>query len=170
MSTGAIIAIVIAAVILIAVVALLGKRGRERRLEGRRVEAQEHRDQARMRARTAEREQADADEAAARAKKARAIAEEQAAQARRAEAEAEAKTEHARHERGHAEALHGHAEEIDPDAGADPEADEGRSNGRRRLFGRGRDGAGDDARDETPGDRTEETQQVPAQGRQDSTR
>ena len=162
MSTGAIVAIVIGALILIALMVFLARRGRERRLESMREEAHEHRSQARVRARTAEREQADADEAAARAKKARAAAEEQAAQARRAEAEAEAKSEHAQHERGHAEQLHGRATELDPDA--DDDSGEGR-NGRRRLFGRGRDDDQVDEREQT----TDETQQVPARGRQDST-
>lgn len=166
MSTGAIVAIVIGALILIALAVMLARRGRERRLESMREEAQEHRSQARMRARTAEREQADADEAAARAKKARAIAEEQAAQARRAEAEAEAKSEHAQHERGHAEELHGRATELDPDA--DAQADDSGSNGRRRLFGRGRDEEQVDQVDERE-QTTDETQQVPARGRQDST-
>jgi hypothetical protein len=164
MSTGAIVAIVIGALILIALAVMLARRGRERRLESMREEAQEHRSQARMRARTAEREQADADEAAARAKKARAIAEEQAAQARRAEAEAEAKSEHAQHERGHAEELHGRATELDPDEGRD----DSESNGRRRLFGRGRDENQVDQVDERE-QTTDETQQVPARGRQDST-
>src|SRR5688572_28699340 len=135
MSTGAIIAIVIGALILIALAVLLARRGRERRLETRRVEAGEHRDQARVRARTAEREQAEADEATARAKKARAHAEEQAAQARRAEAEAEAKADHATHERTQAQELHGRADEIDPDAEVEQE-----SNGKRRFFKRDRVG------------------------------
>jgi FtsZ-interacting cell division protein ZipA len=133
-STGAIVAIVIGALILIALIVMLARRGRERKLEGRRIEAKDQRDQARVRARTAEREQADADEAEARAKKARAVAEEQAAQARRAEAEAEAKADHARHERTQAEELQGRADEIDPDAdGADESGDR-----RGRLFKRDR--------------------------------
>jgi FtsZ-interacting cell division protein ZipA len=159
MSTGAIVAIVIGALILIALMVFLARKGRERKHESMREEAHEHRTQARVRARTAEREQADADEAAARAKKSRAAAEEQAAQARRAEAEAEAKAEHAEHERGHAEQLHGRATELDPDA--DHDTQEPRSNGKRRLFGRNRD--------ENDEQQTDETQQVPARGRQDST-
>ena len=158
MSTGAIVAIVIGALILIALMVFLARKGRERKHESLREEAHEHRTQARVRARTAEREQADADQAAARAKKARAAAEEQAAQARRAETEAEAKAEHAEHERGHAEQLHGRATELDPDA---DDTEESRSNGKRRLFGRGRD--------ENDEQQTDETQQVPAHGRQDST-
>ena len=124
MSTGAIVAIVIGALLVIALLVFLARRGRERRFENMRLEAQEHRDEARVRARSANRDQAEADEAAARAKKARAIAEEQDAQARRAEAEAEAKADHARHEREHADSLHQRAGEIDPDA--DGEQDEGR--------------------------------------------
>jgi hypothetical protein len=85
------------------------------------------------------------------------VAEEQAAQARRAEAEAEAKTDHAQHERGHAEELHSRATEIDPDAEVESE-----SNGKRRFFKRGRLG-------ESEEQQTDETQQVPAQGRRDST-
>jgi FtsZ-interacting cell division protein ZipA len=158
MSTGAIVAIVIGALILIALMVFLARKGRERKHESLREEAHEHRTQARVRARTAEREQADADEAAARAKKARATAEQQAAQARRAEAEAEAKADHAEHERGHAEQLHGRAAELDPDS---HDTEETRANGKRRLFGRNRDEADEQ--------QTDETQQVPAQGRQDST-
>lgn len=130
MSTGAIVAIVIGALLVIALLVFLAKRGRERRFENMRLEAQEHRDEARVRARSADRDQAEADEAAARSKKARAIAEEQAAQARRAEAEAEAKADHARHEREHADSLHQRAGEIDPDA--DGEQD-------NRRFGRDED-------------------------------
>jgi hypothetical protein len=124
------VAIVIGAVLVIALLVLLARRGRERRMENMRLEAQEHRDEARVRARSADRDQAEADEAAARAKKARAIAEEQAAQARRAEAEAEAKADHARHERGQADELHERAGELDPDADGD---------GERRRFGRDED-------------------------------
>jgi FtsZ-interacting cell division protein ZipA len=116
MSTGAIVAIVIGAVLLIALLVFLARRGRERRFEKMRSEAQEHRQEARIRQRSAARDQAEADEAEARAKKARASAEEQAAQARRAEAEAEAKADHARHERGHVEQLEERATELDPDA------------------------------------------------------
>jgi hypothetical protein len=126
MSTGAIIAIAIGAVLLVALLIFLARRGRERRFENMRMEAQEHRSEARIRERSAKRDQAEADEAAARAKKARAIAEEQAAQAQRAEAEAEAKAEHAQHERGHVEQLHERATEIDPDASDDDDQDGGR--------------------------------------------
>jgi membrane protein involved in colicin uptake len=164
MSTGAIVAIVIGALILIGLLVLLARRGRERRFENLRTEAQEHRDQARVRARTAEREQADADEAAARAKKSRAVAEEQAAQARRAEAEAEAKAEHAQHERGHAEQLHGRAEEIDPDAGSDDG-----SNG-RRLFGRRRNDDDEQVESERGDQRVGSRAAGNDPGRQDSTR
>lgn len=121
MSTGAIVAIVIGALLLIALLVFLARRGRERRFENMRTEAQEHRSEARIRARSAERDQAEADEAAARAKKARAVAEEQDAQARRAEAEAEAKADHAHHEREHAEQLHERAVEVDPDSNGDEE-------------------------------------------------
>ena len=158
MSTGAIIAIVIGAVVLVGLLVLLARRGRERRLESRRVEATEHRSEARVRARTADREQADADEAAARAKKARAAAEEQAAVARRAEADAEAKADHAHHERTQAEELHGRAGELDPDAG-DPQAEDTTANG----AGRGRfDRDANDQRDERTMD-SSPTNQVPAQ-------
>jgi hypothetical protein len=140
MSTGAIVAIVIGAVLLIVLLAFLAKRGRERRFESMRLEAQEHRNEARIRERSAARDQAEADEAAARAKKARAIAEEQAAQARRAEAEAEAKAEHAQHERGHVEQLHERATEIDPDASAGEDEN--------RRFSREQDGQQQDERRE----------------------
>ena len=126
MSTGAIIAIVIGALLLVALLVVLARRGRERRFENMRVEAQEHRNEARIRERGAKRDQAEADEAAARAKKARAIAEEQAAQAQRAEAEAEAKSEHAQHQRGQVDQLHERATEIDPDADDEGGNDDGR--------------------------------------------
>ena len=158
MSTGAIVAIVIGALILIALLVLLARRGRERQIEGRRVEAHEHRSEARVRARSAEKEQAEADEAAARAKKARAVAEEHGAQARRAEAEAEAKQDHAHHERTQAEELHGRATELDPDG----DGEQTSPNGRRRF---------DRDDEEQRSERTESgaTNQVPAQ-QQDRTR
>ena len=126
MSTGAIVAIVIGALLLVALLVVLARRGRERRFENMRAEAQEHRNEARIRERGAKRDQAEADEAAARAKKARAIAEEQAAQAQRAEAEAEAKSEHAQHQRGQVDELHTRATEVDPDAESEEAETEGR--------------------------------------------
>lgn len=158
MSTGAIIAIVIGALILIGLIVLLARKGRERKVEQRRVEAHEHRNEARVRARTADREQAEADEAAARAKKARAQAEEQAAQARRSEAEAESKADHAHHERSQADELHGRAVDLDPDAD-DSREQNGNGGGGNRLFGRKKN---KDQQDER-GDNSA-SDQVPAQG------
>ena len=62
MSTGAIIAIVIAAIIVIALVAMVAQRQRVRKTQQRRVERDHLRDEARVRGARAEREQATADE------------------------------------------------------------------------------------------------------------
>jgi biopolymer transport protein ExbB/TolQ len=122
MSTGVVVAIVVAALILIALVALLARRGREQRLDARRTEAGRLRDEAGVRRRNAEREQAESDQIAAQAKKARAMAEEKAAEGRRAEADAEASQIHARHEHAEAQRHREQALEIDPDADAADEA------------------------------------------------
>jgi FtsZ-interacting cell division protein ZipA len=108
MDVGVIIAIVIAALVLIAIFAWLGRRKREERFEERRVEAHEHREQAALRSARADRASAEAEERAARARREQAIAEEQAATARR--------------ERRHADETAAEADRIDPDTDATRDA------------------------------------------------
>jgi biopolymer transport protein ExbB/TolQ len=108
MSTGAIIAIVIAAIVVIALVVMVSQRQRVRRLEQRRGEAADLRDEARLRGTRAERHQAAADE--------------QAAGARRQAAEAEERAMRAKQERAVAEEHAERAREVDPDAPDDEEA------------------------------------------------
>ena len=67
MSTGAVIAIVVAALIVLALLLLLARRGRERRLESRRGEAREIRREAEVSRAQADETRAEADERAARA-------------------------------------------------------------------------------------------------------
>ena len=81
MEAGTIIAIVIGAIVLIALIAFISKKGRDRKLETRRHEAHESRRVAKVRGAKADQAQAEADERAARARKEQAVAEEQAATA-----------------------------------------------------------------------------------------
>ena len=101
MDTGAIVAIVIGVALLVAALVWFGRQARQRRLEGRRVEAHETRREARVSGAQAERQRAEADERAARARKEQAMAEEQAAKA-----EKQHRFARERHER---------ADELDPD-------------------------------------------------------
>jgi hypothetical protein len=101
MDVGLIIAIVIAAVAVIALVFLIGRKRRETRLEERRVEAHTHREEAQIRGARAEQTRAEAEERAARARREQALADEQAAAANREQRFAR--------ERQH------HADELDPD-------------------------------------------------------
>jgi uncharacterized membrane protein YgaE (UPF0421/DUF939 family) len=101
MDTGVIIAIAVGVIVLIAVIALLGKRKREERLDTRRGEAHEHRETARVHSARADRTEAEAEERAARAKREQALAEEQAVKAR--------------NEKRTAQDKHEYAEQIDPD-------------------------------------------------------
>ena len=105
MDAGVIVAIVVGAIILIALFALLGKKGRERKLETRRTEAHELRREAQVRQSQADRHKAEADERAARARKEQAIAEEQAAHAEK----------HSRFARDR----HEKAADLDPDSDGD---------------------------------------------------
>jgi len=81
MDTGVIVAIVIAALIVLALLFLLGKRGRERKLDSRREEAREIRREAEVGRAQADRTRAEAEERAARARREEAAAREQAAHA-----------------------------------------------------------------------------------------
>jgi hypothetical protein len=105
MDVGAIIAIAIAALLILAIVMWLGRRKRQERHETLRVEAHEHREQAALRNARADRAEAEAEERAARARREQAMAEEQAATARR--------------ERRFATETHAEAERIDPDSEGD---------------------------------------------------
>jgi len=105
MSTGAIIAIVVAALIIIALLVILSRRARERRLDTRRDEARQIRREAEVSSAQADRTRAEAEERAARARREEATAREQAAHA-------EAKQQEARDR--HLEA-----------ASVDPDVDEG---------------------------------------------
>jgi hypothetical protein len=98
---GLIIAIVIVAVALLALFVLVGRRRKAARLEERRVEAHEHREEARIRGARAERTRAEAEERAARARREQAVADEQAAAAGR--------------EQRFARERHREADELDPD-------------------------------------------------------
>ena len=82
MDAGVIVAIVIAALIVLALVVLLGRRGRERRLDTRRHEAREIRREAEVGRAQADRTRAEADERAARARREEATAREQGAMPR----------------------------------------------------------------------------------------
>jgi F0F1-type ATP synthase membrane subunit b/b' len=108
MDAGVIIAIVIGALLLLALFMLLGRKGRERKLESRRHEAREIR-------REAELDRAQAD-------KTRAEAEAQAAEARRQEALARQRAAEAEEQHRTARERHLEAASLDPDADEDEEA------------------------------------------------
>jgi F0F1-type ATP synthase membrane subunit b/b' len=111
MSTGAIIAIVIGVLILLALVVWVSsRRSRTARLESRRHEAREIRREAEVR--TAE------------ADKMSAEAEERAARARREDAEARAHAARAEEHRRDAETHHARAHDVDPDTKGDYERDD----------------------------------------------
>jgi FtsZ-interacting cell division protein ZipA len=113
MSTGAIIAIVIGVLIVLALVMWLAKRGREAKLESRRHEAREIRRDAEVRTAEADEMSAEADERAARARREEAQARQQAARADEQRREADA-----HHERAH---------DLDPDTKGDFVPDRDRS-------------------------------------------
>jgi Flp pilus assembly protein TadB len=77
------IVIAVAAVLLIGLVVFAGPRARDRRVENKRVEAQELRQEAKMRARRAEERELVAQEQAEQARRERSGAEEAAERARR---------------------------------------------------------------------------------------
>lgn len=88
MDTGVIVAIVIAALIILALLWVLGRRGRERKLESRRDEAHQIRREAAVDQAQADRTRAEAEERAARARREEASAREQAARAEGQQVEA----------------------------------------------------------------------------------
>ena len=95
MSAGVIVAIAIGVIVLVVLAALLFKRGRESKLEGRRIEARDTRREATVRDARAQRAEAERQKAEADAKEAAAVADRE----RRAAGE--------RHE---------YAENVDPDS------------------------------------------------------
>lgn len=116
MSTGAIVAIVVGVLILIALAYVLSRAATNRRMEQRREEAGELRTQARERELAAQRHQADAEEREAIADRAEAEAREQAAIAKRERAAAEERAAHADRESRMAHEHTERATELDPDA------------------------------------------------------
>ena len=120
MSTGAIVAIAMGAVVLLTLFVLLAGAARGRRLDTRRERAGELREEAHTRGLHASRERAAADEQAARAKQAEAEAEEKAAASRREAATAAERAQVAERERRFARERHEEAAEVDPDV-RDPE-------------------------------------------------
>jgi F0F1-type ATP synthase membrane subunit b/b' len=110
MSTGAIIAIIIGVLILLAVLWFLGRKGRERRLDTRRDQAREIRREAEV--------------GRAQADKTRAEADAQAAEARRQEALARERSASAEDQRREARERHLEAAKKDPDADPDEAAAE----------------------------------------------
>ena len=105
MSTGAIIAIVIGVLILLALLWFLGRKGRERRLDTRRDQAREIRREAEVGRAQADKSRAEADAQAAEARRQKALARERAASA----------------EEQHREARERHIEAAKKDPDADPD-------------------------------------------------
>jgi FtsZ-interacting cell division protein ZipA len=110
MSTGLIIAIVIAALILLALFWFVGRKGRERRLDTRREQAREIR--------------READVSRAQADRTRAEAEAQAAEARRQEALARERGAQAEEQHREARERHIEAAKRDPDVDEDEAAEQ----------------------------------------------
>jgi F0F1-type ATP synthase membrane subunit b/b' len=105
MDTGVIIAIVVAALILLAVLWFVGRKGRERRYETRRTEAREIRREAEVGRAQADRTRAEAEAQAAEAKRQDALARERAVSA----------------DEQHREARERHIEAARKDPDADPD-------------------------------------------------
>ena len=110
MDVGAIIALVIVAIAIVALVLFFTGRAKERKVEQRRAEAHEHREEGKVRDARASRAEAEAEERAARAKREQALAEEHAATAKR--------------ERRFAREKLGTADELDPDVDGDGRRDD----------------------------------------------
>ena len=105
MSTGAIIVIVIAVLILLAVLWFVARKGRDRKLEKNRTEAREIRREAEVGRAQADRTRAEADAQSAEARRQEALARERSASA----------------EQQHREARDRHIEAADKDPDADPD-------------------------------------------------
>ena len=117
MSTAAIIAIVVGAILLLGLIVVGTRTARQRRLEGRREKAGELRQQAQHRDRTAQDARAAADEESARAERVRAEADEKEAGARRHEIAAQERAGDAEGKTVMAREHHERAREVDPDVG-----------------------------------------------------
>jgi F0F1-type ATP synthase membrane subunit b/b' len=110
MSTGLIIAIVVAALILLGLFVLLGRKGRERKLETRRHEAREIGREAEVSRAQADRTRAEAETQAAEARRQDALARERAA---------EAETQHRDARERHIEAARRHPDMDENEAAAE---------------------------------------------------
>lgn len=119
MDTATIIAIIVGAVTLIALFVVLSRAARSRKLDSRRTEATELRQEAQKRGLNAERHNAVAEEKAAVADRAEAEARQQAAIAKRERAEAQERATVAEQEGRVAQEHQEMAYEVDPDADAD---------------------------------------------------
>ena len=131
MSTGAIIAIVIGVVIVLAVLWFVARAGRDRKLESRRVEAREMRREAEVGSAKADRTRAEAEAQAAEAKRQDALARERAASA----------------DDQHREARERHIEAARKDPDADPDgaaAEFDQQRATRETADAGDDRTGDD--------------------------
>src|SRR3954471_14064507 len=115
MSTLGTIAVIVGVVVVLALVAIALIGARRKRLDSRREEAGELRQDAQRQGRLANRQRAEADERAARAKKAEAEAEERAAAARRERALAEQRDSVASRQERFARDRHEEARSVDPD-------------------------------------------------------
>jgi hypothetical protein len=116
MSTGAIIAIAVGAVVVLALIAGLARVASRKRDERRREQAGELRQEARSRSIQADSARASADEQAAEALRVQAEAEERAAQARQGRAAADRQSLEAERLTESARDQHAQARAIDPDA------------------------------------------------------
>jgi FtsZ-interacting cell division protein ZipA len=134
MSTGATIAVVVGAVVLVGLLAFALLAARRRRLDARRERSREMRREAETRAVRAQSAQASAQERFARADRAEAEAQEKAAEARRARLSAEQRAAEAQRDLARARNGHDHARSLDPDVGDDAEL-EAREIDRRRGAG-----------------------------------
>src|SRR3954452_19108808 len=128
MSTEAIVVLAVVVVVLVALVALIARR---RRLDSRRTQAGELREEAQARGWKADRREAEAEQQEARAKRGRAEAEEKAAVSKGEEAAAEERSQVAHRERHFARSRADEAREVDPDSTDEHEAATADSGGTR---------------------------------------
>jgi len=122
-STALLVILIVLAIVVIAALVMGSRKARERQHEARRVEADEHREEAQIRDSRARAQEAEAEERAAKAKREAAHADEQSTLARQ--------------ERRAAEDRHRQADQIDPDVDEDAAAEE-----RARRFERSVPGSG----------------------------
>jgi F0F1-type ATP synthase membrane subunit b/b' len=115
MSTGAIIAVIVGAVIVLALIWAIARAAGQKRRAAHREEARELRTQARSRSVQAEGARASAEEQAAQARRSEAEAEELAAKARKDRAAAEQQRMEAERESQAARNHHDEAREVDPE-------------------------------------------------------